>query len=76
MSKRHSLTVLFGNSDMHMGEVEEMKSFLQNKRIENVQFKFISPNLLSKILNTPNRLNIFNYSFYLAYYLEKKLPIL
>lgn len=68
MSKSNKLTVLYGCSDDHMGDNQTMVDYLSEIEINNVNFKYIEPPKISNLLNTLNKKNIFNYSFYFAYF--------
>jgi glycosyltransferase involved in cell wall biosynthesis len=62
------LTVLYGLSGPHMGDVSEIESYLsENGAIPNVKFISVKPNLLAQIANSPNRNGKLVYSFYIAY---------
>jgi glycosyltransferase involved in cell wall biosynthesis len=67
MSRDHELVVLYGMSGAHMGDTDEMESYLKVKPVPNVRFVAIKPNKLANILNIPNRHDFLVYSFYLAY---------
>ena len=63
MSKDNDLTVLYGISGRHMGEVEEMESWVASNPSCNVKFIAVKPNWLANILNYPNRKDKFVYTF-------------
>lgn len=73
MSKSNKLTVLYGVSGDHMGDISDMEDFLKTKDIPNVKFIAVKPNRLVNILNTLNKNGIFVYSFYLALRVWNKL---
>lgn len=66
MSKSNKLTVLYGVSGNHMGDISDMEDFLNIKEIPNVKFIAVKPNRLVYFLNILNKNGIFVYSFYLA----------
>ena len=43
MSKDNKLTVLYGTSDEHMGEVQSMERFLRDNQLDNVTFVPVKP---------------------------------
>lgn len=67
MSKYHRLTVVYGASGNHMGDVEEMEEYTQSHAMSNVRFIAVRPDKLARILNWPNRHGFLVYSFYYAY---------
>lgn len=67
MSKYHRLTVLYGASGNHMGDVEEMEEYTHSHAMSNVRFIAVRPDKLARILNWPNRHGFLVYSFYYAY---------
>lgn len=67
MSKYHRLTVVYGASGNHMGDVEEMEEYTQSHAMSNVRFIVVRPDKLARILNWPNRHGFLVYSFYYAY---------
>jgi len=67
MSKENSLTVLYGVSGDHMGEVEEIDDWLKSNAIPNVTFVSVLPNRWTSFLNILNVKGIFPYSFYLSF---------
>lgn len=73
MSKDNDLTVLYGISGKHMGDCEEMDSYINNNPIPGVNLIAVKPNRLANILNYPNRHDIFVYTFYYAYKVWQKL---
>lgn len=67
MSKYHRLTVVYGASGNHMGDVEEMEEYTHSHAMSNVRFIAVRPDKLARILNWPNRHSFLVYSFYYAY---------
>ncbi len=67
MSKEHHLTVLYGCGGLHLGDNDDMERWLAEKSMPNVDFVFVKPNSLSKILNWPNRKGFFPMCYHLAY---------
>lgn len=67
MSKYHRLTVVYGASGNHMGDVAEMIEFVHNHAMPNVRFIAVQPDKLARILNWPNRHGFLVYTFYYAY---------
>lgn len=67
MSKYHRLTVVYGASGNHMGDVEEMEEYTHSHAMSNVRFIAVRPDKLARILNWPNRHGFLVYSFYYAY---------
>lgn len=67
MSKDNKLTVLYGTSDEHMGEVQSMERFLRDNQLDNVTFVPVKPDGLAECLNWANKHNLFVYTFYYAY---------
>lgn len=79
MSKDNELIVLYGVSDEHLGEINEMEEYLKKNIVKNVEFIAVHANKKIERLNWLNRRGIFNYSFYIAFkewqkqaYLEAK----
>ncbi|MFW9929154.1 MAG: glycosyltransferase family 4 protein, partial [Candidatus Thorarchaeota archaeon] len=67
MSKENEITVLYGVSGSHMGDIEEMKVWLSLNSIPNVRFIAVIPNKVTAALNLLNRKGIFPYAFYFAF---------
>lgn len=67
MSKYHRLTVVYGASGNHMGDVVEMEEYAHSHAVANVRFIAVKPDKLARVLNWPNRHGFFVYSFYYAY---------
>lgn len=67
MSRDNKLTVLYGVSGQHLGDVQEMDEYIQENDIPNVTFVPVLPNKWTKRLNFLNERNVFVYSFYFAY---------
>ena len=67
MSKYHRLTVVYGASGNHMGDVVEMEEYAHSHTMANVRFIAVKPDKLTRALNWPNRHGFFVYSFYYAY---------
>lgn len=67
MSKYHRLTVVYGASGNHMGDVVEMEEYARSHTMANVRFIAVKPDKLARALNWPNRHGFFVYSFYYAY---------
>ena len=67
MSKKNNLTVLYGTSDEHIGETDTMDKYLKEHTVKNVRFIAVQPNILTNLLNWPNRNGLFVYTFYYAF---------
>lgn len=67
MSKENSLVILYGVSGNHMGDVNEMETWLKSNSIPNVRFIPILPNAFTAKLNLLNEKGIFPYAFYFAF---------
>lgn len=67
MSKDNNLVVLYGAAGNHMGDFEEIESWLLTNSILNVRFVPVYPNAFTLKLNYLNRKGILPYVFYLAY---------
>lgn len=67
MSKDNEIVVLYGVSGDHMGDVEEMETWLSLNSISNVRFIAILPNKITTRLNVLNQRGIFPYAFYFAF---------
>jgi len=67
MSKKNNLVVLYGAAGNHMGDFEELESWLITNSIPNVRFVPVYPNSFTLKLNYLNRKNILPYVFYFAY---------
>lgn len=67
MSKNHRLTVVYGASGNHMGDVAEMEAYAHSHAMPNVKFVAVRPDKLVRILNWPNRHGFLVYTFYYAY---------
>ena len=67
MSKENDLTVIYGMSDNHMGEIYTLDNYLRNHAIPHVRFIAVKPNKWTNLLNWPNRHNILVYTFYYAF---------
>lgn len=67
MSKDNNLVVLYGSAGNHMGDFDELESWLLNNVLPNVRFVQVIPNEFTTKLNYLNRQNIFPYIFYIAY---------
>lgn len=72
MSRTNRLTVLYGVSGQHLGDVGEMEEYIRNHDMPNVTFVPVLPNRLAKSLNYLNEKNVFVYSFYFAYSVWQK----
>lgn len=72
MSKDNKLTIIYGTSGDHMGDFEDMHRYLGTNKLENVTFIPIVPSIVANAINTLNKKNIFNYSFYFAYRVWQK----
>lgn len=73
MSKDNNLTVLYGISGKHMGDCEEMETFIKDNPISGVNLIAIKPNQIANALNFLNKHDIFVYTFYYAYKVWQKL---
>lgn len=73
MSKDNNLTVLYGISGKHMGDCEEMETFIKDNPISGVNLIAIKPNRIANALNFLNKHDIFVYTFYYAYKVWQKL---
>jgi glycosyltransferase involved in cell wall biosynthesis len=67
MSAHCDLTVLFGAAGPHMGDFEEIETFVAQHRLPHVQFVPVAPSSLARLLNAANRRGKLVYTFYLAY---------
>ncbi len=67
MSRNNRLTVIYGVSGQHMGDITEMQEYSRTHDMPNVRFVPILPNRLARCLNFLNVKGVFAYSFYLAY---------
>lgn len=68
MSKTCDITVLYGLAGPHMGDFNDIEDYLQeNGEIPNIRFIGVRPSFLAKLLNSPNRMGFWVYSFYFAY---------
>ena len=67
MSKDNDLTVLYGISGNHMGDCDEMETYIRMNPIAGVKLLAVKPNRLANALNFLNRHDILVYTFYYAY---------
>lgn len=67
MSKDNDLVVLYGAAGNHMGDFDEIESWLLTNSVLNVKFVPVYPNSFTLKLNYLNRKGILPYVFYLAY---------
>lgn len=68
MAEFVDLTVLFGLTGDHMGDIEGVEEWKHcNPALRNVNFEPVLPNRMARFLNFPNRNGFLTYSFYLAY---------
>ncbi len=67
MSKHNNITVICGVSGKHIGDTEEIESYISKNNIPNVSFIFVKSNLLIDFFNSLNRKGLLAYSFYIAY---------
>ena len=67
MSKDNDLVVLYGAAGNHMGDFDEIESWLLTNSVLNVKFVPVYPNSLTLKLNYLNRKGILPYVFYFAY---------
>ena len=67
MSQENDLIVLYGVSGDHMGNCAETEEYIRAHPISGVRLVPVYPNRLAKLLNWPNRHNLFVYTFYYAY---------
>lgn len=67
MSHEHKLTVIYGTSGEHIGDIEEFEQYIKHNPIRNVKFIPVRPTRSGELLNYFNRHNILKYSFYFAY---------
>lgn len=72
MSEDHRLTVLYGTSGEHLGDMDEMQQFLLKNPVSNVSFHPVSSTPTIDFLNLLNKKGIFPYSFYIAFGLWQK----
>ena len=73
MSKDNDLTVLYGISGKHMGDCDEMETYIKDNPISGVNLVAVKPNRLANALNFLNRHDVFVYTFYFAYKVWQKL---
>lgn len=67
MSKDNEIVVLYGVSGSHMGDIEEMETWLSSNSISNVRFIPVLPDKTTTRLNLLNQKGIFPYAFYIAF---------
>ncbi len=72
MAKECDLTILYGASGAHMGDVKELEEYLSKHRVPNVEFIPVLPGSFANLLNMANRRGLLTYSFYFAYRLWHK----
>ena len=72
MSEENDLTVLYGMSDNHMGEMATMELYIKENPISQVKFIPIKPNKFANLLNWPNRHDFLGYTFYYAFSVWQK----
>lgn len=72
MSIDNKLTVLYGISGKHMGNVEEMEMWAKEHPHQHIEFVPVLPNKTANFLNWPNRHDLFVYTFYYAYRVWQK----
>lgn len=67
MSKNNDLTVIYGTSGNHLGDNDDLDTFLKNNKIDNVNWHFVTPRKFTEALNYFNVRGLFPYSFYFAF---------
>jgi glycosyltransferase involved in cell wall biosynthesis len=67
MSRECEITVLYGASGEHMGDIDEMREYLEKQTLQNVEFIPVLPSRIGNALNYANRKGWLPYTFYLAY---------
>jgi len=67
MSKYCELTVLFGASGSHMGDVDDLQHYLTKNTVPGVNFIPVIPSQFANRLNLLNRNGWLPYTFYMAY---------
>lgn len=72
MSLSNDLVVLYGAAGNHMGDFTEIEESVLCQEMPNVQFVAVRPNLITNLLNAPNKKGILVYTFYFAYRLWHK----
>lgn len=72
MSRDHHLTVLYGCGGEHLGDNFDMERWLADNAMPGVEFVFVKPPWLSRLLNWPNRRGFFSMSFHAAYHLWQR----
>lgn len=76
MSLNNRLTVLYGASGEHLGDMAEMQEYCRQNVVPNVTFIPVAPNEKINKLNSLNRSNVLVYTFYFAYSEWQKLAYL
>ena len=72
MSLSNDLIVLYGAAGNHMGDFAEIEESVLCQEMPNVQFVAVRPNLITNLLNAPNKKGVLVYTFYFAYKLWHK----
>lgn len=67
MSSSCELTMLFGASGPHMGDIAELQDYIEQHPVPNVTFVPVRPSGIADLLNTANRKGWLTYTFYFAY---------
>jgi glycosyltransferase involved in cell wall biosynthesis len=67
MSRQHRITILYGATGDHLGDIEDFEEYRGMFPLKNVRFYPIYPNCFARLLNWFNRRGKFIYTFYLAY---------
>lgn len=67
ISKNNKVTVIYGTSGDHLGDDKDLPEYLSKNSFENVDFHFVRPKRLTKVLNYFNANGFLPYTFYFAY---------
>lgn len=67
MSRSNKLTVLFGVTGEHLGDIDDAEIQSWQKILPNVEFIPVRPSRRVNLLNSLNRRGVLVYTFYLAY---------
>jgi glycosyltransferase involved in cell wall biosynthesis len=71
ISKYYDVDVLYGASGLHLGDCNELESYLENNDVEDVNFIKVEPTRLQKKINVLNKAGL-GYAFYIAFRLWHK----
>jgi glycosyltransferase involved in cell wall biosynthesis len=71
LARFHTIWVLYGASDNHMGDTGSLKNYLKNHSVAGVTFIKVEPTTLAKRINSLNKFGL-SWFFYFAFYLWQK----